>query len=296
MLPMPAPWRDEAEHWDTDDALPPAKSRWAVAVMLMRDGPDGVEVFLEYQTARSGLGAVTFVGAPLRENDTAPLPWTGPVAARWGQLLDVEDPELAQRLVCGAARVVFERAGILLGSSDGDRAAEVTSGPDGEQRRREVHDEERTLGDVLRRRALDLDTSLLRPLSRWISPAFLHKRLCTQYFAVVLPLGQEPAPLEGVTGWGRWCSPVELMADPASTALGDEIDQPDTVGRRVEDLVLPAVLIMLRKLANLSCTISYISEKRPSRQFEPVLVTEDGTPMLRVDGLPAPARPVVHSL
>lgn len=293
---MPPQWREEAENWSPEDALPPAKSRWAVAVMLLRDGPDGVEVFLEYQGARSGLGTVTFLGAALREDDVVTPPWSGPVAARWSQLLDLTDPQLAQRLVCGAARVVFERAGVLLASRDADRAAEVTSGPDGDRRRREVHDEDRTLGDVLRRRGLDLDTSLLRPLSRWISPAFLHRRVSTQYFAVVLPLGQEPSALDGVTGWGRWCSPVALMADPQSTALGDEIGEPDTVGRRVDELVLPAVQIMLRKLANLSCTISYISEKRPSRQFEPVLVTEDGVPGLRVDGLPAPARPVVHSL
>ncbi|WP_083955947.1 NUDIX hydrolase [Tersicoccus phoenicis] len=296
MFPVPAQWRDEAEGWNPDDALPAAKPRWAVAVMLLRDGPDGVEVFLEYQGARSGLGAVTFVGAPLREDDTVPLPWAGPVAAHWGRMLDVEDPHLAQRLVCGAARVVFERAGVLLANSGGDHTAEVTSGPDGDRRRREVHDEERTLADVLRRRALDLDTGLLRPLSRWLSPAFLRKRLCTQYFAVVLPLGQEPSPLDGVTGWGRWCSPTALLADADSTALGDEIGEPDTVGRRLDELVLPAVLIMLRKLASLTCTISYISEKRPSRQFEPVLATEAGTLMLRVEGLPAPARPVVHSL
>ena len=100
--------------------------------MLVRDGPNGLELFILKQVSlmdRSPARAI-FPGGGVdgRDSDEA-LPWAGPSALEWGNRLGT-DPHGARVLVVGAVREVFEECGVLLAS---DRPDGPLSDVDGEQ-------------------------------------------------------------------------------------------------------------------------------------------------------------------
>ena len=101
------------------------------------------------------------------------------------------------------------------------------------------------------------------------------------------PVNQEPSLLRSKGVWGRWASAADILAERSSSALGDEIGQPDSVGLEVEELVVPGVQIILEKIAAARGCIAYLNHKRPTYEYRPQLVVDaDGQFSLEVQTAP----------
>ena len=166
--------------------------RDAATVLVLRDGPSGVEVFLQRRSATmaSAVGHYVFPGGLVDAGDSDPsLPWAGPSSAEWAEVLG-GTPAEAAALVCAAIRETFEECGLLLA---GPTASLVVAGTEQwAAERTALADHTLTFADFLRDNGLALRTDLLRPAGRWITPEWLARRYDTRFFVARLPAGQVP--------------------------------------------------------------------------------------------------------
>ena len=96
----------------TEDPLVP---RPAATVMLIRDTADGIKVFLMRRHSAMDFvaGVMVFPGGGVDDRDrNADIAWFGPEPGWWAERFGVE-PDLAEALVCAAARETFEESGVL---------------------------------------------------------------------------------------------------------------------------------------------------------------------------------------
>ncbi|CAO3436723.1 NUDIX hydrolase [Azospirillum endophyticum] len=173
----------------------------AATLILLRDGPDGLEVLVMERHAglRFAPGATVFPGGRLEPADHDP-PWR----ARWP---DGEPPaDLAHRVA--AVRECAEECGILLAGNslppsslaglrrslaagEGFAAALAHAGT----------------GPALERMAV---------LARWVTPEMLSRRFDTLFFLAPAPDGQEPLCDGGEAVGVLWASPRRLLAEEAA--------------------------------------------------------------------------------
>jgi 8-oxo-dGTP pyrophosphatase MutT (NUDIX family) len=175
------------------DAVP---VRDAATVMLLRDGPDGLEVCMMQRNLNSDFvgGAYVFPGGAVDPEDADPATFarcSGTDDAAASALLGIPSGGLA--FWVAAIRESFEEAGILLARHrDGrplsfadDRVAARFVGHRGD-----VDHGRRTLADVAGAEDLTLDTGALQYFSRWITPLGAHRRYDTRFFVARAPEGQ----------------------------------------------------------------------------------------------------------
>jgi len=145
--------------------------RDAATVMLVRDGDDGVEVFLMRRHLRSVFtaGAHVFPGGAVDESDH--------VAG-------------ADPFVVAAIRESFEEAGALL-ALDGEGELADLRDPEVAERfaahRLAVHGGERALLDILEDEGLRPAYGALHFFSRWITPPGAPRRYDTRFFVAAAP-------------------------------------------------------------------------------------------------------------
>ncbi|MDB5753051.1 MAG: hydrolase [Ramlibacter sp.] len=176
----------------------------SATVVLLRDGPDGLEVFLLQRHAQSEVlgGAYVFPGGKVDVDD-----------ADWQDRIDVPaaklrarlgEPELDERqaaalYVC-AMREVFEETGLLLAPIDGARARAAWQALRGG----------RGFGELLRPWDLRLAVDLLQPWSRWVTPvasSVSRKRFDTRFFVAIVPAGQQPSHDDHEATSSLWLAP-----------------------------------------------------------------------------------------
>ena len=92
--------------------------RAAATVVLLRDGQDGLEAYLQLRPMGMGFagGLWVFPGGRVDEADRDPavdLRWAGPPAAMWSERLGLPVDE-ARGYVVAACRETLEEAGLLL--------------------------------------------------------------------------------------------------------------------------------------------------------------------------------------
>ena len=94
--------------------------------------------------------------------------------------------------------------------------------------------------------------------------------------------------------WGDWLNVRELLEARDTSELGDRIGQPNTVGRRLEELVTPGVMCMLESLARAQTSVAWLSKRRRIEVRKAVLVSHNGACMLSFTEVepPAPTGPV----
>ncbi|HEX2215061.1 MAG TPA: NUDIX hydrolase, partial [Mycobacterium sp.] len=104
----------------------PLTPRPAATVMLIRDKKpgrgQGLEVFLMRRHSAMDFvaGVMVFPGGGVDDRDrNADIAWFGPEPAWWAERFGVE-PDLAQALVCAAARETFEESGVLFAGAADD--------------------------------------------------------------------------------------------------------------------------------------------------------------------------------
>src|SRR5271156_5305357 len=104
---------------------PPLTPRPAATVMLVRDTEPGIAVFLMRRHSRMefAAGTMVFPGGGVDERDrNADIAWAGPPPQWWAQRFGIE-PDLAEALVCAAARETFEESGVLFAGPAGPLSA-----------------------------------------------------------------------------------------------------------------------------------------------------------------------------
>jgi len=157
-------------------------------VVLLRDGPTGLEVFLVQRHGASDVlgGAHVFPGGKVDHTDAllAPAQYLDqPVAPLQAQLAE---PGLgagaAASLFVAAIREAWEECGVLFAEAHAGAEEAPTQAPDSD------------FAHMLAQRGLRLQTRHLAPWSRWITPLLsptMSRRFDTRFFLAALPQGQE---------------------------------------------------------------------------------------------------------
>ncbi|WP_421083355.1 NUDIX hydrolase [Rothia nasimurium] len=259
--PIPPQQQDSARTWLEEGGQAGRRPKPAAAVVFVRDGANGVETYMTYRV-KSPMGRVAFPGGLGIEEDAAPIGWIGPGGDYWAKNFDTDDLGAASAVVTTAVREVFEETGVLLAGDAEGSTIELANGHECMEARQKIAQQEKTLADYLGRRGLKVRADLLKPLARWQSPGFYHKRYDVHFFTCAVPVGQGLSLLEGKGIWGRWVSARDLVAHPESPALGNEIGQDDTVGVPFDQLVAPGVMHLLKQLAEASGAVAFLSKRR----------------------------------
>lgn len=162
--------------------------RDAATVVMLRDAPTGLEVFLLKRHGASDVlgGAYVFPGGKIDAQDAALIPQLDqPLAALHGALGEPDTAaELAASCYVAALREAFEESGVLYAhGASADQVAQATA------LLREGHG----FAEVLTRLGLRLDTRSVLPWSRWVTPKMASvssKRFDTRFFVAAVPAVQ----------------------------------------------------------------------------------------------------------
>jgi 8-oxo-dGTP pyrophosphatase MutT (NUDIX family) len=188
----------------------------AATVALVRDGVDGLEVYLMRRPATMAFapGAWVVPGGSVDalDADIARVTTMSTVDHRgWAATgLSIMD---AGRVLAAAVREVFEETAVLLAA---DRSGQVPPLPLRRrvQRRSALRAGRLGLRDVLYREGLQLDGRLLVPWSRWITPAWVpNRRFDTYFFVAAQPAGQQPVRARPEATDARWLRPVRALEE-----------------------------------------------------------------------------------
>lgn len=276
---------------------PPVTPRASSTVMLLRDGPDGVEVFVLRRAATMAFAAQmhAFPGGGVDPRDGDPdLPWAGPSPQEWASALGATETQ-ARELVCAAVRELFEECGVLLAGPDGESVVADLSDPSWEDDRQALLARDVALAQLLERRRLVVRTDLLRSWAHWTTPVFEPRRYDTRFFVAALPQGQRARDVGGEAENAAW---VGAHAAAQGFHAG-------------ELAMLPPTIICLEELARVPDVASALAASRCLSQTMPWLVLlEDESPhgptpdsfLLRVDvdgsggGARGPERGLEHLL
>ena len=203
----------------TDDSLVPLTPRPAATVMLVRDlreNPDGIEVFLmrRHAAMEFAAGTVVFPGGGVDDRDrNADIAWAGPPPSWWAQRLGIET-DLAEALVCAAARETFEECGVLFAGPADNPGGIVDDASVYRESRQALADRTLSFAEFLRRENLVLRTDLLRPWANWVTPeAERTRRYDTYFFVGALPEGQRADGDNTESDRAEWSTPQAAIAD-----------------------------------------------------------------------------------
>ncbi|QCU77337.1 NUDIX hydrolase [Citricoccus sp. SGAir0253] len=260
LFELPEDQHAAARSWLVHGERRPRAARRASSVAVVRDGLRGVETLLRYRAGSTPLGAVAFPGGSLETFDEDECAWFGPTPAQWARVLGLDDHRLARRHVAGAIRELFEETGILLAGTDEHSVVENPGGGEWMEARQALDEQQTTLAALLNRRGHGLRTDLLRAVGRWHSPHFAHRRFDTQYFAVAVPHAQDTTLLAGKGLWADWVPAAWVLAGRNGTRLGDAIGRPETVGRRLGQLTVPPVELLLERMAAAGSTVEFLMD------------------------------------
>jgi 8-oxo-dGTP pyrophosphatase MutT (NUDIX family) len=164
--------------------------RPAATVMLLRDTPDGLEVFMLRRTTKAAFasGMYVFPGGAVDDADGG-----APMAA---------------------VRECFEEAGVLLART---ATGEVVRFDDPAvaarfaEHRREVHAGRLAMTAMLAAEGLTAQLDELVWVAHWITPLGEVRRFDTRFYVVAAPPEQEPLHDEQETIESRWVRPAEAL-------------------------------------------------------------------------------------
>jgi 8-oxo-dGTP pyrophosphatase MutT (NUDIX family) len=236
--------------------LVPVRPRDAATVVLLRDGGDGLEVYLLRRVATMPFAPRmhVFPGGSVdpRDADTA-VRWAGPPPSWWAEVFHADEP-LARALVCAAVRETFEESGVLLAGPDAGTVVDDTTGDDWEADRRALVDRSLSFTAFLDRRGLAVRSDLLRPWAQWITPELEERRYDTRFFVAALPGAQRPRDVGGEADRVSWLPVREAVDRHGRGELG----------------MFPPTLATLVELAEHE-TVEAVLAASASRVIEPLL-------------------------
>jgi 8-oxo-dGTP pyrophosphatase MutT (NUDIX family) len=184
----------------TDAAAAPAAPRAASTVLLLRDGPTGLEVFMvvRHHEIDFASGALVFPGGRMETADAE-------LARQAISFADGID-ETARALRIAAIREAFEECGVLLARPKGDERMVSAV-------RLSALDRGAPFAELMAREGLAPAADALVPFARWITPAFLPKRFDTHFFLALAPPGHALAHDGREAVDSIWIAPSAALAE-----------------------------------------------------------------------------------
>ena len=175
---------------------PKPEPRLAATVLLVRDRPAGLEVFMveRHHQIDFATGALVFPGGKVDPADADPR-----LRARCGEALASD--EAGRMLRVAAIRETFEECGVLLARTRG--AARLIDSPAAGEK----------FADLVERDDLLLATDCLVPFAHWITPAIVPKRFDTHFFMAAAPEHQLAVHDGHESVDSVWISPRAALAD-----------------------------------------------------------------------------------
>ncbi|GAA0362974.1 hypothetical protein GCM10009530_10790 [Microbispora corallina] len=251
--------------------LAPVPARDAATVVLLRDDPAGLEVYLlkRKPTMAFAAGAHVFPGGSVDPRDTDhAVAWAGPSPAEWGEALHA-DEGTARGLVCAAVRETFEESGVLLAGRDDDTVVDDTTGDDWEADRLALIARTLSFAEFLDRRGLVLRSDLLKAWAHWITPVVETRRFDTRFFVAALPPGQRTRDVGGEADRVAWLRPADAL----------------TRARAGEVVLMPPTFHTLTEMATFETIGDVFASDREITTVLPAPVEVDGQIVLMVPGL-----------
>ena len=200
----------------TESAPDPLVPRPAAPVMLVRDTPEGIKIFLMRRHSAMDFvaGVMVFPGGGVDDRDrNADVAWHGPDRQWWAERLGV-DSDLAEALVCAAARETFEESGVLFAGAADDPDLLVDDASVYREQRAALENKSLSFGEFLRSENLVLRADLLRPWANWVTPKEERTRRYDTYFFVgALPKGQRADGDNTETDKADWVTPQAALDD-----------------------------------------------------------------------------------
>ncbi|CAN5920893.1 NUDIX domain-containing protein [soil metagenome] len=201
--------------------------RPASTVLVVRDGTEGVEVYLQRRPGQMHFAGGLWVYPGGRVDDAdmdagIDRCWSGPPPSAWAAVMGVET-QLARGHVVAAYRETLEESSILL-AVGGPSAAEVTDA------RRALLAGTTTFVEVVRGLDLGLDTALLRYWAWWVTPETEPRRYDTRFFLARLPDDAVITPHDDEVIEETWATdPADdrlTMLPPTYYTMRDVVEQP----------------------------------------------------------------------
>ncbi len=194
----------------------PLVPRPAATVMAIRDTAEGLQVFLMRRHPKMDFvgGVMVFPGGGVDDRDrNADIAWHGPDKNWWGERLGT-DADLAEALVCAAARETFEECGVLFAGAADDPDLLVDDSSNYRDYRAALVGKELSFGEFLRSEKLMLRADLLRPWANWVTPEEERTRRYDTYFFVgALPEGQRADGENTESDQADWITPEAALED-----------------------------------------------------------------------------------
>ena len=182
----------------------------SATVLMLRDGPAGLEVFLlKRHSALAVLGGVhVFPGGKLDAEDADLAPRLDRPAPALREALGEPDlPESqAPALFVAAIREAFEEAGVLFADWGQTQLDEALA----------QHQAGLSFAHIVERSGALLRASALAPWSRWITPREslnMRRRFDARFFVAAVPPGQAPTHDRSETTDSVWLAPAQALRD-----------------------------------------------------------------------------------
>jgi 8-oxo-dGTP pyrophosphatase MutT (NUDIX family) len=165
----------------------PAETRLSATILLLRDGPELLEVFMveRHHQIDFAEGALVFPGGKVEASDGE---------SELEPFCSGAEPGSANEntVRVAAIRETFEECGVLLARPrgtqdliDGARLESISA-----QYRDSLQNGDSSMLDMVRAEELELAFDLLVPFAHWITPEFMPKRFDTHFFLVAAPADQ----------------------------------------------------------------------------------------------------------
>ncbi len=186
--------------------------------MLVRDGDDGLEVFMLQRThgAAFARSQYVFPGGKVDAEDHGEV--FEPICdglddAPASEQMGMDHGGLAW--LVAAIRECFEEAGVLLARpAEGDdviRFDEPEVAARFNEARRQVHDGTVSLAELCEREGLMLMVDRMHLVDHWITPVGERRRFDTRFFVARAPEAQEPLHDDGETIASLWVRPADAL-------------------------------------------------------------------------------------
>ena len=183
--------------------------RPASTVLLLRDGPSGLEVLMVTRNVAVDFasGALVFPGGRVDVPDGEP-----PTLACCRAIADASAAAMAFRVA--AVRETFEEAHVLLARpKGGERLISARELDALENELRAAHGRAPNFGDLVASGRIEVATDLLVPFAHWVTPVGPPKRFDTHFFLAAAPSDQVAAHDGREAVETIWISPERAITD-----------------------------------------------------------------------------------